>query len=181
MFKEKILKAVESSITPLGYEVIDIELENKGLIRIFIDVLDGSREVNLEDCELITKQLVYLLPVEEINFERLEVSSPGVDRRLTKLHHFDRFVGSIVKLRFRDSIQGKKNFIGCLKKHKLENNMNIDFKSDCDDLHKSNKNFGDCFYIEDYINDRVHKIEFALEQIEQARLVEDVSVKGKNS
>ena len=64
MFKEKILKAVESSITPLGYEVIDIELENKGLIRIFIDVLDGSREVNLEDCELITKQLVYLLPVE---------------------------------------------------------------------------------------------------------------------
>ncbi len=116
MFVDKVLKVVESSVVPLGYEVIDIELDSTGLIRVYVDLSDGKREINLKDCEIITKQLVYLFPVEEINYDRLEVSSPGVDRRLSKVHHFERFIGAKVKLKFRDLVAGKKNTLGCLER-----------------------------------------------------------------
>ena len=123
MFVDRILEVVESSVVPLGYEVIDIETDKNGLIRVYVDLFDGVREINLKDCELITKQLLYLFPVEGISYERLEVSSPGVDRKLTKAHHFERFVGTMVKLKFRDLVAGKKNYVGLLGKSIKKNRL----------------------------------------------------------
>jgi ribosome maturation factor RimP len=180
MFVNKVLKVVESSVVPLGYEVIDIELDNSGLIRIFVDFYDGTREVNLKDCELITKQLVYLFPVEGINYDRLEVSSPGVDRRLTKVHHFERFIGAKVKLKFRDFIAGKKRYVGFLGKLNndefVEVSKNNTFK--VGDI--QTENCSSLFYIEEDGTNGIGRIEFGVDQLEQARLVEEISLKGKS-
>jgi len=180
MFIDKVLKVVESSVVPLGYEVIDIELDNSGLVRIFVDVFDGMREVNLKDCELITKQLIYLFPVEGINFERLEVSSPGLDRRLTKAHHFERFIGAKVKLKFRDLVAGKKKYVGLLGRPCKNSSFEM-FKNESakfDDIHLNGNN--SIFYIEEIGINGVERIAFDIGDIEQARLVEEISMKGKS-
>ena len=101
----------------MGYELIDLELDESGLVRIFIDIVDNSRDVSVKDCELLTRQLLYQLPVENMAFERLEVSSPGIDRKLTKASHFERFMGSRIKISLKESIDNIKNFEGILRKN----------------------------------------------------------------
>ena len=104
----------------MGYELIDLELDGSGLVRIFIDVEDNTRDVSVKDCELLTRQLLYQLPVENLAFERLEVSSPGIDRKLTKASHFERFMGSRIKISLKESIDNKKNFEGILRKNEVD-------------------------------------------------------------
>ena len=101
----------------MGYELIDLELGESGLVRIFIDIVDNNRDVNVKDCELLTRQLLYQLPVENLSFERLEVSSPGIDRKLTKASHFERFLGSRIRISLKESIENIKNFEGILRKN----------------------------------------------------------------
>ncbi len=181
MFVDKVLEVVESSVIPLGYEVIDIETDNSGLIRIYVDLFDGTREINLKDCELITKQLVYLFPVEGISYERLEVSSPGLDRKLTKVHHFDRFVGAMVRLKFRDLVAGKKNHVGLLGKSTTKNSIDM-IKQVTPNLNNSlDDETSSIFFIEEKGTDGTDKIEFGIEQLEHARLVEEISLKGKHA
>ena len=103
----------------MGYELIDLELDESGLVRIFIDILDNTREVSVKDCELLTRQLLYQLPVENLAFERIEVSSPGIDRKLTKASHFERFMGSRIKISLKESIDNIKNFEGILRKNEV--------------------------------------------------------------
>ena len=103
----------------MGYELIDLELDESGLVRIFIDIMDNSRDVSVKDCELLTRQLLYQLPVENMAFERLEVSSPGIDRKLTKASHFERFMGSRIKISLKESIDNMKNFEGILRKNEV--------------------------------------------------------------
>lgn len=179
MFVDKVLKVVESSVVPLGYEVIDIELDSTGLIRVYVDLSDGKREINLKDCEIITKQLVYLFPVEEINYDRLEVSSPGVDRRLSKVHHFERFIGAKVKLKFRDLVAGKKKYVGLLGKVSESGSSNLSKTNVITDVQI--KDGSSIFFVEENGIDGVERIEFSVDQLEQARLVEEISMKGKSS
>ena len=103
----------------MGYELIDLELDESGLVRIFIDIVDNTRDVSVKDCELLTRQLLYQLPVENLAFERLEVSSPGIDRKLTKKSHFERFMGSRVQISLKESIDNIKNFEGILRKNEV--------------------------------------------------------------
>ena len=183
MFVDRIFKVVESSVVPLGYEVIDIETDSSGLIRIYVDLLDGLRDINLKDCELITKQLVYLFPVEGINYERLEISSPGVDRKLTKVRLFERFIGAMVKLKFRDLVAGKKNYVGLLGK-KSNTNHTVDIINQKSiDLNSSNidNKTSSVFFIQEKGTDGTGKVEFGIEQLEHARLVEEISLKGKHA
>jgi ribosome maturation factor RimP len=81
------------------------------LLRIFIDKHGG---VNIDDCVLISNHLSKLLAVENIDYSRLEVSSPGMDRRLKKEADFYRFRGERVKLKLRIALQGRRNFEGIL-------------------------------------------------------------------
>jgi len=101
-------------VTQLGYEMVDLEVSNRGkLLRLFIDKPDG---VNIDDCVLVSNQVGNLLSVEhEIDYDRLEVSSPRLDRVLKKDADFVRFTGQRAQVKVRMPIEGRKNFIGLLK------------------------------------------------------------------
>ena len=92
---------VEQIVTGLGYELVEIERSAGGLLRITIDLpwTPGTEHfVNVEDCEKVTRQLQYTLEVEEIDYRRLEVSSPGIDRPLRNERDFERFEGQVIDL-----------------------------------------------------------------------------------
>ncbi len=84
------------TVTGLGYELVEIERSAGGLLRITIDLPwapGQERFVNVEDCEKVTRQLLFALEVEGVEYTRLEVSSPGIDRPLRTQHEFERFTG----------------------------------------------------------------------------------------
>lgn len=93
---------VETTVSGLGYDLVEIERSAGGLLRITIDHpwLPGSSEalVAVEDCERVTRQLQFALEVEEIDYRRLEVSSPGIDRPLRHLADLERFAGEVIDI-----------------------------------------------------------------------------------
>lgn len=106
----------------MGYELVDFELANHGrLLRVFIDrpghVPTPGRPdgVTLEDCERVSRQLQHVLPVEGIDYDRLEVSSPGLDRVLKKPEDFRRFAGLEAEVRLRLPENGRRKFTGVLR------------------------------------------------------------------
>lgn len=96
----------------LGYELVDLELSRGGLVRVFIDRAGG---VNVEDCAAVSNHLTRLFAVEGIDYERLEVSSPGLDRRLRRVEDFRRFTGERVQVKMRVPVAGRRNFTGVLR------------------------------------------------------------------
>lgn len=112
---------IAQTLTGLGYELVDFERAGNGLLRVFIDEVNHSREVNIDDCEAASRQLSYVFEVENINYERLEVSSPGIDRPLKKTADFARFVGSLASVKLKLPLKlsptdevGRKNFSGTI-------------------------------------------------------------------
>ncbi len=106
-----VAKLVETTLGGLGYELVDIEVSARGLMRVFIDKPEG---ISLQDCELVSHQLTRLFTVEGVNFERLEISSPGLDRPIKKQADFVRFRGQKAQLKLRIPLNGRKNFVGIL-------------------------------------------------------------------
>ena len=113
--------AVERTVTGLGYDLVDAEKSAVGLLRVFIDHLPGSAEsgagqfITVDDCEKVTRQLQYVLEVEACAYERLEVSSPGLDRPLKKAADYARFAGEQVELTLKEPFKGRKKFSGELQ------------------------------------------------------------------
>ncbi len=105
---------IEKNVSKLGYELVDFEIVNRGeLLRIFID---QPSSITIDDCVDVTNQLKHILTVEkDISFDRLEVSSPGMDRVIKKLNDFDRFKGKKVKIKTRLPVEDRRNFIGILQ------------------------------------------------------------------
>ncbi len=103
---------LESTLAGLGYELVDLEHTRGGLIRIFIDRPGG---VNVDDCASVSNHLTRLFAVEDVDYSRLEVSSPGLDRPLRRAQDFRRFAGEKVQVRMRVPIDGRKNFVGVLR------------------------------------------------------------------
>jgi ribosome maturation factor RimP len=93
---------VETTVSGLGYDLVELDRSAGGLLRITIDHpwQPGGSEalVAVEDCERVTRQLQFALEVEEIDYRRLEVSSPGIDRPLRKQADFERFAGSVIDI-----------------------------------------------------------------------------------
>lgn len=115
--KVELAKLIEPTIEQLGYELSDLEVKTggrDGLIRVFIDKADG---VDLTDCETVSRQVSAILDVEDPvpGHYTLEVSSPGLDRKLTKPEHFQRFTGEMVRVKLRFPVDGRRNFRGELK------------------------------------------------------------------
>ncbi|MEQ1837740.1 MAG: ribosome maturation factor RimP [Candidatus Nitrotoga sp.] len=104
-------KLVETTVSGLGFELIDLELSGRGLMRVFMDKPGG---ITVDDCELVSKQLTRLFLVEAVGFDRLEVSSPGLDRVVKKEADFVRFRGEQVQLKVRVPLAGRRNFTGIL-------------------------------------------------------------------
>ena len=105
---------IDKTITQLGYELVDLEVSSRGkLLRVFIDKPEG---ITIDDCVLISNQLGNVLAVEhDIDYDRLEVSSPGMDRALKKPADFVRFTDAKATVKTRMPIEGRKNFVGILK------------------------------------------------------------------
>lgn len=106
-----VAKLVGTTLTGLGYELVDLEVTGRGLMRVLMDKPAG---LSVDDCELVSNQLTRLFAVEGVNFDRLEVSSPGLDRPLKKEADFVRFCGQKAQLKLRMPMAGRKNFVGIL-------------------------------------------------------------------
>jgi ribosome maturation factor RimP len=105
---------VEPVVTGMGYELVELQAANGGrMLRLFIDKPGG---IVVEDCAAVSRQLSRVLEVEGIDYERLEVSSPGLDRPLKRLADFVRFAGqrAEVKMRTPDA-SGRRRFVGVLR------------------------------------------------------------------
>lgn len=93
---------VEQTVSGLGYDLVEIDRSAGGLLRITIDLLwdpqGVDRFVNVEDCEKVTRQLQFALEVDGVEYKRLEVSSPGIDRPLRHEKDFERFVGHVIDI-----------------------------------------------------------------------------------
>ena len=114
--QEQIVAMLEPEVERLGFELVDIEISvggSSGVLRVFIDSDDG---ITLENCAAVSRQISALLDVEDpIPGEyNLEVSSPGINRRLVKSTHFERFAGSRVKVKLKRLVDGRRNFKGKL-------------------------------------------------------------------
>ncbi|HWQ39392.1 MAG TPA: ribosome maturation factor RimP [Burkholderiales bacterium] len=103
---------LEKALASLGYELVDSEWANKGLLRVYIDRQGG---VTVDDCARVSNHLTRVFAVEAIAYERLEVSSPGLDRPLTRPQDFRRFEGEKAKVRLRVPLNGQRNFVGVLR------------------------------------------------------------------
>jgi ribosome maturation factor RimP len=107
-------KLIEPAVTGMGYELVDVQASNSGrLLRLFIDKPGG---VTLDDCAAISRHLTRVLAVEGIDYERMEVSSPGLDRPLRKASDFARFAGHKAEIRMRTpDASGRRKFVGVLR------------------------------------------------------------------
>jgi ribosome maturation factor RimP len=110
----RVDNVVEPAVTGMGYELVDVQASNGGrLLRLFIDKPGG---VTLDDCAAISRHLTRVLAVEGIDYERLEVSSPGLDRPLRKEADFARFAGHKAEIRMRTADPaGRRRFVGVLR------------------------------------------------------------------
>jgi ribosome maturation factor RimP len=120
---------IEQTVKGLGYDLVDIERSAGGLLRITLDHpwKPGQTPafVSVEDCERVTRQLQYVLEVEAVDYRRLEVSSPGIDRPLRHAADFERFAGELIDITLREPIgaagadgmanAGRKKFRGTLQ------------------------------------------------------------------
>jgi ribosome maturation factor RimP len=106
---------IETTVTGLGYEFVMVELSPRNrLVRVFIDAPEKPRGVDVEDCATVSNQLTHVFQVDYIDYDRLEVSSPGRDRPLVKPAVFTRFAGSQVQVKLRMPIGERRQFNGTL-------------------------------------------------------------------
>ena len=155
---------IETTLDGMGYELVDLERAARGLLRIFIDFApphESGRGIAVEDCERVTHQLAHLLTVENIDYERLEVSSPGLDRPLKKAADFARFAGqeALVKLRMpMAQANNRKSFQGILHAPEGET-LKLEFEG----------------------SEGPAMLEFALADVDKARLVPKVDFRSRKA
>ena len=96
---------LEKTLAGLGYELVLLERAGRGLMRIYIDKPGG---IQIDDCVSVSNHLTQLFTVENIDYDRLEVSSPGLDRPLTRPKDYERFAGEIVSIKLRVPMENRK-------------------------------------------------------------------------
>jgi ribosome maturation factor RimP len=157
-------EAVTRTVQGLHYELVDVERGASGLLRITIDRLPGHAYaqpgdfVTVDDCEQVTRQLQYVLEVQGVNYARLEVSSPGLDRPLRSAGHYERFAGEQVSLTLKEPFQGRRHYQGRLEAV-AESAWRIVFTE----------------------GGQEQALEFGLDEVREARLVPVVNFKGRRA
>jgi len=157
--------AVETTVTGLGYDLVDCERSaSGGTLRVTIDKLApqaaAGELIDVDDCEKVTRQLQYVLEVEGLEYSRLEVSSPGLDRLLNKPAHYARFAGQEIDVTLRSPFQGRKKYRGVLS-------AQPDAASD----QAWRLVFDD--------GEAEQALDFTLDEVREARLVPVISFKGR--
>lgn len=102
---------LEKTLFGLGYELVLLERAGRGLMRIYIDKPGG---IQIDDCVNVSHHLTQLFTVENIDYDRLEVSSPGLDRPLTRPRDYERFAGEMVAVKLRVPMDKRKRLTGRL-------------------------------------------------------------------
>lgn len=133
MQRDQLIELLEPTVESLGYELADLEVQvggENGLLRLYIDHLaveqpdaekadadvmadaEAEKIIGIEDCETVSRQVSALLDVEDPfpGDYNLEVSSPGLSRRLVKAQHFERFAGQRVKVKLKRLLEERRNF-----------------------------------------------------------------------
>lgn len=150
----------------LGYALVDIEREGRGLLRVTIENQDYERLITVGDCEKVSHQLTYTFAVENVPYERLEVSSPGLDRPIKTVKEFVRFAGFEATIKLRVAFGGRKNFTGILQglvkgtEDSVDAVLGLAFES---------------------ASGETAILEFTLAELDKARLVPVVDFKGRKS
>jgi ribosome maturation factor RimP len=108
---------IETTVRGLGYDLVELERGPGGLLRVTIDhpapgAGEPERFIQIDDCEKVTRQLQHVLDVDGVAYERLEVSSPGLDRPLRSAADFARFAGQQVEIALKLPFKGRKRFKG---------------------------------------------------------------------
>ncbi|MBA5640322.1 ribosome maturation factor RimP [Duganella sp. LX20W] len=156
---------IEKTVSGLGYELVDVERAERGLLRVYIDFSaeDAAEKgpITVEDCATVSHQLSHVLTVENVNYERLEISSPGLDRPLRKLADYVRFAGCEASVKLRVAMPGTNNrrtFQGILQEPQDEK-LSLEFEG----------------------TDGPALLEFTLADVDKARLVPQVVFKGRKA
>ena len=155
---------IETTLAGMGYELVDLERAPRGLLRVYIDFApphDEERNITTEDCEQVTHQLLHVFTVENVDYERLEVSSPGLDRPLKKLADFVRFAGAEAQIKLRAPMpqaNNRKSFQGVLHAPEGET-LKLEFES----------------------NQGTALLEFTLADVDKARLVPKVDFRSRKA
>jgi ribosome maturation factor RimP len=159
-----LLDLIEKTLAGMGYELVELEQAARGLLRVYIDFPhqpEGNESITVEDCEKVSHQLLHVFTVENVSYERLEVSSPGLDRPLKKLIDYVRFAGceAIVKLRLpMPGAAHRKSFQGVLQTPEGEN-LKLQFDA----------------------NEGQAMLEFKLADVDKARLVPQVNFRSRKA
>jgi len=104
---------LETTLGGMGYELVGVERPAKGrLLRIYIDKPGG---ITVDDCAAVSNQVGRVLAVENVAYDRLEVSSPGLDRLLKGERDFARFAGHKARVKVRMAVDGQRNFVGVVR------------------------------------------------------------------
>ncbi len=149
---------VENTVTGLGYDFVECERSAGGLLRVFIDRIANDPRgefITVDDCEKVTRQLQYVLEVENVDYQRLEVSSPGLDRLLRKPADFVRFAGQEVEITLKLAFQNRKKYRGVLAPQ------------------------GEGWRLVFHDGRQEQALDFSLDEVREARLVPVVDFKGR--
>lgn len=102
---------LETTVAGMGYELVGVERPGR-LLRVYIDKPSG---IDVDDCARVSSQVARVLEVENVRYDRLEVSSPGLDRLLKGEKDFVRFAGQKARVKTRVPVDGQRNFVGVLR------------------------------------------------------------------
>lgn len=176
------LQAVEKTVTGMGYELVTCERGARGLLQVSIDRVPGavyptgpSEFVLVEDCEMVTRQLLNVLEVENVDYARLEVASPGLDRPLRHPADYVRFEGHEIEITLKAPFQGRKNYKGVLRLVAAAEAASPDAADATVPVAVASTGYELIFKVgkEDTV------LGFALDEVREARLVPVVDFKGR--
>lgn len=195
-FKHVALQqTVEQTVAGLGYDLVEIERSAGGLLRVTIDlpwtpptseaVAAGVPEpfVTVEDCEKVTRQLQFALEVDAVDYKRLEVSSPGIDRPLRNEQDFERFVGAVIDITLKAPMgaaaagqvsANRKKFRGTLERAEGGSGWQIVW-SDAPETKPGQK------VSKKRAPAPLHALGFVLDELRDARLAPIVDFKGRKA
>lgn len=156
---------IARTVNGLGYDLVDVEWGERGILRVYIDfTAEDSAEkgmITVEDCAKVSHQLSHVLTVENVNYERLEISSPGLDRPVRTLADFARFEGRECTVKLRVAMPGtanRKTYTGILQAPQ-----------------------GDTIGLEFESKDGPALLEFTLADLDKARLVPQVDFRSRKA
>jgi ribosome maturation factor RimP len=156
---------IAKTVSGLGYELVDVERGDRGILRVYIDfpaaVAEEKGPITVEDCATVSHQLSHVLTVENVNYERLEISSPGLDRPVRTLADFERFTGHECTVKLRVALPGsanRKTFTGILHAPEGEK-IGLEFEG----------------------KDGPAMLEFTLAELDKARLVPQVDFRSRKA